>query len=336
MGTRRAERVVDHPSAELVGVSDVDGSLADATGAEFGVEAVTDHETLLDRDPDCVIISVPNKFHAPIATDAMERGVHVFCEKPLARTVDEAREMVATAMAEDVYLKVGSNLRYFRAIQRFQELVADGAVGDPMFLRGWIGNDGSHLDGSWFAEEELSGGGTFLDNGCHVLDIARWLLGEVVECTGHTATLHHPIDVEDNGIGIFRFADGELAVLQSSWTEWDGYAYLQLYGDEGSITADVRHPSATVTVRTPAGYGETEDFSGLSPTSYDDEFEHFLAALTGDSHPEPSGFDGLRAVQMAHAVYESDATGRTVDLWETADQSLERDYASEFPLVTND
>ncbi|MFB6197396.1 MAG: Gfo/Idh/MocA family protein, partial [Halobacteriaceae archaeon] len=308
---------------------DVDEELAAETGDEYDVPYTTDYRDIVSADIDCVVISVPNKFHNTIGVEAMESGKHVFCEKPLARNPEEGQEMVEAAAENDVTLKVGSNLRYFESVRKAKELLDESAIGDILFLRAWIGNDGEQLKDSWFADEELSGGGTFLDNGCHVLDISRWFLGEVKEGTGYVSTLHHPIDVEDNGFGLFQFDGGQTVSIQSSWTEWDDYMYMEIYGSDGSIKVDARMPNSKVTLSRTNGYRKVFDFSKLSPQSYDMEFDTHMQTLLDQREPEPSGFDGLRAVEMAHGIYEAAEEGRTVDL--APDQEL-RSFSTTVPL----
>jgi len=327
MGLRRIKRIDSHPEAELIGVADVDKELMRKIGNEFGVDHYSNYDELINKsDVDCIVISVPNKFHAPITIGAMENGKHIFCEKPMARNPDEGIKMVKEAIENEVFLKVGSNLRYFPSVQKAKELLNNSAVDDILYIRGWIGNSGWQLNNSWFSDVELAGGGTFLDNGCHLLDICRWFLGEVVECSGSVSRMYHSIDVEDNGFGIFKFMNGEFAFIQSSWTEWADYMYMEIYGTEGYIRIDDRNPNCMVTLGKKDGYQQIYDFSRLPPQSYDVEFNEFMNALRNQSHPEPTGFDGLRAVQMAYGVYESSQLGKTVKIWGKEEKELFKQF----------
>lgn len=327
MGMRRVERVVRHPNAALICVADVQGEKAKAAGERYGVEYFTDFNKVINRgDVECVVISIPNKFHAPISIRAMENGKHVFCEKPMARNPEEAKRMVEASVKNEVCLKVGSNLRYFPSVQKAKELLDNSAIGEILFIRGWIGNSGWQLNNSWFSDIEIAGGGTFLDNGCHLLDICRWFLGEVEECIGYVSRMYHSIDVEDNGFGIFKFRNGKYAFVQSSWTEWADYMYMEIYGTEGYIRIDDRNPNCKVILGKKDGYQQIYDYSRLPPQSYDVEFNEFMNALLNNSPPEPNGFDGLRAVQMAYGVYESARTGKKVKIWGEEEEELFRLY----------
>jgi len=323
MGMRRIKRIVEHANSELICVADAQEEKAKAVGKEFGVDYYTDFNSVTNKkDIDCVVISVPNKFHAPISIGAMKNGKHIFCEKPMARNPDEGIKMVKASIENEVFLKVGSNLRYFPSVQKAKELLDNSAVGDVLFIRGWIGNAGWQLNNSWFSDIELAGGGTFLDNGCHLLDICRWFLGEVEECSGYVSRMYHSIDVEDNGFGIFKFMNGTHAFIQSSWVEWADYMYMEIYGTEGYIRVDDRIPNCKVIHGKRDGYQQIYDYSKLPPQSYDVEFKEYMKAMRNQSHPLPTGFDGLRAVQMAYGIYESSRVGKSVKIWGKEEDEL--------------
>jgi len=316
MGSRRAEAIKNHKEAELVCVVDSFKSKAEALGRKFCCPHYEDYRDALSCvDIDCVIVSTPNKFHRPISVKAMKMGKHVFCEKPLARNPEEALEMVEVASKSNVFLKTGSNLRYFLSVIKARELLHGKLIGDIIFLRGWIGNDGRHLKDSWYSDPEMAGGGTFLDNGCHLLDLLRLFLGEVEECMGQVVTAYWPIfPLEDNGFAIFKTTDGKQSFIQSSWTEWNGYMYMEIVGEEGYIYIDNRNGLCKTIVGNREKMLEVFDYSLQSPTSYQLEFEDFIKAIREKRQPLASGYDGLRAVRMAYGVYESSKTGKTVKI----------------------
>ena len=316
MGRRRIRSIMNHPEAELVGVVDVSEQDAQTAAAECHRPHYHDYKEVLSRDDvDCVIVSVPNKWHKSTVVDALESGKHVFCEKPLALNPDEARAMVEAADANGVTLKTGSNLRFFPNVLKARELLDQEAIGDPLFLRAWIGHNGWNLGDTWFAKKEIAGGGTFLDNGCHLLDIARWFMGEVKSCVGGTQTSHWSVQpLEDNGFGIFETVDGRNIFVQASWTEWKGYMYMEIYGSRGYIRVDSRGSACTTVLGNRKGEEEIFDYSSLPATSFQAEFDGYMRALRTRSLPMPSGRDGLRAVEMVWAVYQSARTGRRVEI----------------------
>jgi predicted dehydrogenase len=314
MGRRRARTIVEHPLARLMCVADVNEEDARGIASEHGVPHFASYkEVVAQLDVDCVVVAVPNKWHSDAVVASLEAGKHVFCEKPLARNPDEARAMVAAAGRTGKTLKTGSNLRFFPSVLKAKELLDARAIGDLLFLRSWIGHDG-WAQRRWFADPEVSGGGTFLDNGCHVLDIARWFMGEVRSCTGAVQTSLWPVHpLEDNGFGIFEMAGGT-ATIQASWTEWAGYMYMEVYGKDGFIRIDNRGATCLTALGDRSGKEVVFDFSSQPADSYQREMDDYVSAIHDGRQPLPSGSDGMRAVEMASSVYESARTGRRVHL----------------------
>jgi predicted dehydrogenase len=326
MGIRRMKAISTHPKTELVCLSDNDVEAARKYSKEMGCDFHQEWEMAVGRrDVDFVVISVPNKLHNPIAVEALNQGKHVWCEKPLARNPEEAKQIVRAAARTGSFLKVGSNLRYFPSVQKAKQLVDSGAIGDILFLRGWVGNAGWPTK-MWFSDAELSGGGTFLDNGCHLLDLARWFMGEARECTGRVSTLHWEISpLEDNGMGIFTFDKGKLAFIHSSWTEWSEYMYMEIYGSTGYIRVDNRGAKCIAVRGGRDGKQDVYDYSDVPAQSHTLEFNDCIQSIEQSMQPLPDGFDGLRAVQMAYGVYESSKSGRSVKIWsETEERLLEQ------------
>jgi len=315
MGLRRMQTIVNHRQAELACVVDVHEQEARAAADKYGCPYYLSYKEILPReDIDCVIVSVPNKWHKETVVAALDSKKHVFCEKPLARNPQEAQAMVDAAVRNGVTLKTGSNLRFFPSVLKAKQLLDERAIGELLFLRSWIGH-GGWTQGRWYTNEEIAGGGTFLDNGCHVLDITRWFLGEVKSCVGMVQTNLWPVEpLEDNGFGIFETVDGKTALIHASWTEWAGYMYMEIYGSEGYIRIDNRGKKCKTILGKREGGEKVFDFSSLPPTSYWAELDDYIRALREGRQPLPSGFDGLRAVQMAWGVYESARTGRKIQI----------------------
>jgi predicted dehydrogenase len=314
----------EHPDTELVCIADVDQESAAALAKEHSCHRCGDYEEMLSKhDVDALFISTPNKFHRATAEAALRSGKHVFCEKPLARTVEEARAIVEAQLRSSASLKVGSNLRFFPNVRKAKELLDQGAIGSPLFLRSWIGHEGWNMANTWFSNPDLSGGGTFLDNGVHVFDLIRWLLGEIHACTGMVNTSLWPIgQVEDNGYGLFETAGGQVAFVHASWTEWAGYMYMEIYGSQGYLHIDCRRNKSVTTIGDRRGSERVFDFSNAPPTSYVAEFSEYVVALKEGRPPAPSGYDGLRAVQMAWGVYEAARSGFKKNLWEETDRAF--------------
>jgi predicted dehydrogenase len=314
MGQRRAKTILTNDQAKLICLSDAEDDKSQKLANELGCEHCADpHDILTRPDVDCIVISVPNKFHVSFASAAADAKKHVFCEKPLGRNPEEAREIVQVSVKNSIFLKTGSPFRYIPNVLKAKELLDKSAIGSPLFLRGYIGVPGTHLKGSWISNFELCGGGVFLDMGCHLLDVSRWFFGEVERCRGQLSTMYWPIaPSEDCGMGLFTYEKGRMAFIQASWMEWGGYAYLEIFGTEGNIILDNREPNCLTLLGTKDGFRQIFDYSHLPSQSYSLEMDDFIKSIRAGRQPLASGLDGLRAVQMAHAVYESAHRGKDV------------------------
>jgi len=311
--------------ARIACLVDVEEEKIAELAREIGCDYRTDYrEAVKRKDVDCVIVSTPNKFHAPVSIEALKNKKHVICEKPLARNPQEARAMVKAAEENGVFLKTGSNLRYFSNVGKAKELLDERAIGEPLFVRGWIGHDGQKVLHKWNTDREAAGGGTLLDNGAHILDLFRWSLGDFVECFGYVQTLHMPIEVEDNAVGLFKAKDGKTAFIQSSWTEWSGYMYMEVYGSEGSIIIDNRGEkiantgkwlTTSMTIYTKRdGSRQMHDYSTEPPRSYELELGDFIDCIKRGKQPMASGYDGMKVIEMVHGIYESSKSGHVIKL----------------------
>jgi predicted dehydrogenase len=311
MGERRGVTVARNPDTILIAVTDRDRSRADALASALGCVADDVDSLVRSPDIDTVFVCTPNRFHAEISTALMANGKHVICEKPLACTPADAAAMVEAAVASGVTIKVGANLRYFANVEKAHALLRSGQVGEPLSLRGWVGNNGWPTQ-SWFADPTLSGGGTVIDNGCHLFDLVRWFLGEVESCTGSISTLYWNVPVEDHGVGVFTTATGRLAVIHSSWTEWTTYFAFDLYGSEGVISVDNRLPAERTTLVRRDGTSQVFDFAGQRNDVYGLELAAYVQARRCGRSPEPTGADGVKVVEMVNAIYRSARLGRRV------------------------
>jgi predicted dehydrogenase len=142
----------------------------------------------VDRgDIDAVLVLTPPDTHAEITIAAMESGKHVLCEKPLSRTISEAKKMVKTADDNKVILKCGFNHRHHPAISEAKKILDSGELGKPLFARCNYGICGRpEYENEWRADPKHAAGGQFIEQGIHAIDLFRWFLGEIIEVTGMT------------------------------------------------------------------------------------------------------------------------------------------------------
>lgn len=234
IGQRRAQALT---GAKLVACADIDAKKAQALADARGCVAFDNWRTMLDRAPcDIVIVATLHNSLAEITLECVRHGRHVLVEKPAARLRSELEPVLAAAAQTGVQVRVGFNHRYHRALRKARELVDTGAVGPLLFIRGQYGHGGRPgYDREWRADPKLSGGGELIDQGPHLIDLARWFLGDFAEVHGFADTLFWDMPVDDNGFMLLRTADRRTAQLHVSCTEWKNTFSFQIYGKTGKI-----------------------------------------------------------------------------------------------------
>jgi predicted dehydrogenase len=188
------------------------------------------------RDVDAVIVSTTNQWLAPVALGAVRAGKPVIVEKPAARSVTEIDPVISAASEAGVAVQVGFNHRYHPALRKARELVDAGALGPLLFLRGRYGHGGRlGYEKEWRADPEISGGGELIDQGVHLIDLARWFLGNFPHVSGHAATYFWKMPVDDNAFLSLRTSGGQTAWLHVSCSEWKNLFSLEIYGRDGKL-----------------------------------------------------------------------------------------------------
>ena len=188
---------------------------------------------------DLVIVSTLNNLLAPITLYAVERGKHVIVEKPGGICSEELLPVIEAAEKKHVVVKVGFNHRYHPAMLKAKEIMEREETGEVMFIRGRYGHGGRvGYDREWRADASLSGGGETIDQGVHLIDLARWYMGDFEEVSGFAATYFWDMPVDDNGFISLRKKDGRAAWLQVSCTEWKNMFSLEIYCKNAKLAVE--------------------------------------------------------------------------------------------------
>jgi predicted dehydrogenase len=305
----------------LLVVADVDRERAEAISAGTGATVTTAwQQMVLAEDIDVVVVAVPPKFSAIVALEAARRGKHVLCEKPLGRSPDEAAAIVAAAKQAGVVLKTGFNHRHHPAVQRAHEVLTAGLIGEPYFVRSVYGHGGRPgYDKEWRADPELAGGGELMDQGAHVLDLARWFLGDFIDVSGFATRYFWAVEpLEDNGFALLRTESGRIASLHTSWTQWKNRFSFEVIGSNGYLIIEGLGGSygperLTIGHRRPESgppRETVEEFTGPD-RSWHAEWQEFMSAIRDCREPLGSGQDGLESMRLVDAIYRA-STNRTV------------------------
>lgn len=285
---------------------DSDQEKLDAFCATHGVQATRDLTELLEQ-VDAVDICLPTHLHLATTLSAVEAGKAVLCEKPMARTVGECRQMIDAAERAGVLLSVAHVVRYFPEHRRAHELVMSGAVGTPAAVRMRRGGKAPIGSGGWFRDAEKSGG-VLLDLAIHEFDWLRWTLGEATQVYSRSVRLGPTVSgVElegDYALTTITFESGAVAHVEATWMDPSGFrTTLEVAGSDGILEFDSR---TNPTLRFHTGDASTnQSFMGASDDPYFRQLSAFKRAFDTGTSPEITGLDGLRAVGIAQAAIES-------------------------------
>lgn len=314
----------DNEGLRAVAIADINLESAQRRADEFGVPHVFQrYEDLIARDDvDAVINCLPNYLHAPVSIAALEAGKHVLCEKPMARTAEEAEKMLETAKRHDRVLMIGLNHRYRPEVLALRRWVEEGKLG-KIYLgeSGWIRRKGIPGWGSWFTQKEYSGGGALIDIGVHMLDLVWFLMGTPKPKAVSAVTFQElgtrkiglgdwgtpnfdgTFDVDDLASAMIRFEDGTALNVQVSWAAHRPDAtWTRLLGNaagaevtEGGVTIYREEDGRTVTEHPPIPHQGAGDVRA----------PHFAECIRTGSKPLSSGEDGLVLQRMLDAIYRS-------------------------------
>ncbi|MFD6175495.1 MULTISPECIES: Gfo/Idh/MocA family protein [unclassified Isoptericola] len=311
------------PGVELL-TSDPDGSSSTdaaprgrALAESIGVPYADTYGEALAWGPDAVVVCSENARHRDLVVAAARAGAHVLCEKPLATTLDDGREMVDACRAAGVFLMMAYPVRFSPEFATLRQAVAAGALGDVLALVGT--NNGKIPVGGrgWFVDPELAGGGALVDHVVHLADLVDDLLDGAEPATVRAVAnrvLHADdprVRAETGGLVTATFPGGQVLTIDSSWSHpdaaanWGGLT-LQVCGSEG--VADIDPFGAHVGGTAGGGAAWLPLGADLDRAMLD----HFLGAVRAGEAPQPDGEVGLRTLRLVLDAQESVATGRVV------------------------
>ena len=314
--------------SDVVAVAESDEEQLRSFCDEYGVDGYRTLDQMLESgNLDVASIFLPHADCPQAADKCANAGVHLMVEKPMAASAAGVERIVKAAEANNVKLTTGYCWRMHPAANEFRRLVRSGVIGQPVGGEGRCaaGRLQRYIDGgsSWMLERSRSGGGPMFNLGVHWIDLFRWLLeDEVEEVCGQNVKVNREYDIEDNSFALMRFSGGVIVSLDISYTVPDSFPYgrdlyLSVRGTEGTISW------------APAYEGEKDilfvcsdhaDFAGAPRRELSFELEpvqgysgymgleyvrDFVDAVTKDREPSIKGLDGLRALQVVEAIYES-------------------------------
>ncbi len=310
--------------AQVVALADINPAALEARQREWNIPHVfSDYRDLLRLgEIEAVSVCTPNALHYPVTLAAARAGKHILCEKPISLSIREASAMIRAAARAGVTLQINHHLRSNGAAFKARQILDSGALGRVTFIRLRQAHDwgGSPQVRDSFGKKALAGGGTLLDNGCHMFDLARYFGGPVEEIFARIATLKFSIEVEDTAHASLRFASGALGEVEASWSATGWEEGFWIYGTEGALEYTNRYgkPVLRHSFRASPSTAWAEpdvalyDLAGAP--NHTRHIANFLAAIRGERPVICSGKDGLEAVQLVLAAYESARLNQPIKL----------------------
>lgn len=323
VGKRRKDCVDRHPDMRVIAVCDQtfegSGMLPD------GIRYHHDYRHLLAEELDVLIVCLTNDIAAEVTIAGLESGLHVFCEKPPGRSVEDIVRVIAhERQYPELKLMYGFNHRYHESVQDSLRILRSGELGRVINMRGVYGKAKliTFNQPDWRTKREISGGGVLLDQGIHMVDLMRLFGGDFTEVHSFISNSHWGYDVEDNAYALMRTPEGVVGMLNSSATQWRHRFHLDINLERGSLilggilSGTKSYGAETLTVVQADPDNDRGDPKEIitrynQDPSWDEEIIAFADCILNDK-PVQSGTseDALRTMQLVFKIYYADAGWR--------------------------
>jgi predicted dehydrogenase len=323
VGRRRKDCIERHPQMKVVAVCDQafeeEGTLPD------GTLYFRDYRRLLAAGLDALIVCLTNDIAPEVTIAGLESGMHIFCEKPPGRSVDDIVRVIAHERRHPTLkLMYGFNHRYHESVRDSLAILRSGELGRVINMRGVYGKARliTFNQPDWRTKREIAGGGVLLDQGIHMVDLMRLLGGDFTEVYSFISNSHWGYDVEDNAYALMRTPDGVVGMLNSSATQWRHRFNLDINLERGSLilggilSGTKSYGAETLTVVRADPDNDQGDPREVvtrynHDPSWDEEISAFADAIVNDT-PVLSGTseDALRTMQLVFKIYYADPAWR--------------------------
>jgi predicted dehydrogenase len=322
VGKRRKDCIGRDARMKVVAVCDRsfddEGTMAD------GIRYYRDYRSLLTEELDVLFVCLTNDIAAEVTIAGLQAGLHVFCEKPPGRSVEDIVRVIGCERQHpELKLMYGFNHRYHESVQDALKILRSGELGHVINMRGMYGKSKliTFNQPDWRTKREIAGGGVLLDQGIHMVDLMRLFGGEFRDVQSFISNGHWGYDVEDNAYALMRTSDGVVGMLNSSATQWRHRFHLDINLARGSLilggilsgTKSYGDETLTVVRADPDDQGNPkEQITRYNrDPSWDDEISAFAQCiLDGTAVASGTSGDALRTMQLVFKIYYADRTWR--------------------------
>jgi len=302
MGRWHLDSYRANPRVEVVAFADTNTRNAEKFAEENGGKAYSSvREMIADAKLDAASICTIPSTHRDIALELLSAGIHVLCEKPLAVSAAEAEEMVRKADEKKRLILPAFKFRFHDEVREAKKLLEKGSLGRISSFRLMFGADFA-VDGSWYADKRMAGGGVMMDNGPHAVDLIAHLFGPISSVMAQTGQSQE-IDVEDTAQLICRLQDGIVGTIDLSWSVGvPSKAYLEIYGDTGTALLDLE--GVSYKFKTWTDWQRIANQTPI-PAEFARQIDHFVDAIGSGRPSVVANADGLNTQRILGAAYRS-------------------------------
>ena len=317
VGKRRREFIDRHPALRTMAVCDQ--YFKEPGMTDDGLKVFPHYEQLLEEPLDALFVCLPNYLAAAVTIVGLEKGMHVFCEKPPGRDVSDIEQVMETeAKFPDLVLKYGFNHRFHDSVRNALKIVESKELGDVVNLRGVYGKSKIiPFSGGWRAERKYAGGGILLDQGIHMVDLMQLFCGDFVEVKSFVTNSYWKHNVEDNAYALMRDQQGRIAMLHSTATQWQHRFMLEIALTEGYLelrgilTGSKSYGQEKLIIgrrdESDKGSLRSETITYLEDNSWRDEVYEFADAIVnGNDIKSGTSKDALATMKLVYRIYNAD------------------------------
>tara|TARA_B110000008_G_scaffold276080_1_gene314729 strand:+ start:985 stop:2037 length:1053 start_codon:yes stop_codon:yes gene_type:complete len=323
VGKRRKDCIDKNPNTQLIAVCDRN---FDGSGIiDNGVQYFSKYQDLLNIELDILIVCMTNEIASEVTIAGLNAGLHVFCEKPPGRNLEDIRNVIdCESKNPNLKLMYGFNHRYHESVQDALKIVNSGNLGSVINMRALYGKAKliTFNQPDWRTKREIAGGGVLLDQGIHMVDLMRLFGGEFTEVHSFISNNHWGYDVEDNAYALMKTKDGVVGMLNSSATQWRHRFNLDINLEFGSIilggiiSGTKSYGAETLTIVTADSENDMGDPREQitrynHDPSWSEEIKVFVDSIINKTKlVESTSRDALKTMELVYTIYYSDSKWR--------------------------
>jgi predicted dehydrogenase len=324
------EGIVSSENSALTALYDINSQVNAEVAAKFDAKAVGSIAELLKSDIDAVYIATPANFHSQQVLACAQAGKNILCEKPLAMTVEETKEMIKACKSANVILATAFMMRFNSHHQAALDMIERGKLGKPTYARAQLSCWYPPIQGAWRQVPEQGGGGSLIDMGGHCIDLLEMFFGNVVRVSCFTKNTVHDYISEDSAVAMLMFENGAIGTVDTFFCIPDNSCknVLELYGSTGSIlaqgtigqtdggqmTAYLEESGKSYDAQQAETVSESLSIKPEPVNMYHGEIEELNRAIVENRQPINNAQIGLRSQKILAACYESAKTSKSIQV----------------------